>query len=112
MRPASDSAIVLLLEPDTPISTSAQGVVSATKILRERGTVGEPDGLPGRAGAIGGQVLVCEQARQDRSLARSCDLEKHFAAGTQRRQGERDPRHERLDIGFGYADDPAFAFRQ
>src|ERR1700754_4506702 len=104
IRPASASATVLFPEPDTPISTTAQGVDSATKILRKRGAVGEPDGLPGRAGAIGGQVLVCQEARQDRAFARSCNLEKHFAAGRERGQGERHPWHEWLDIGFGYTD--------
>src|SRR5262245_10345126 len=105
MRLASASAIVLLPEPDTPIKTSAQGIVSATKVLRKRRTVGEPDGLADRACAIGRKVLVCEQPRQDRALCWACDLEQHFAAGRQCRQSKCDSRHERLDIGLGHAHD-------
>src|SRR5437899_1058541 len=102
--------MVLLPEPETPITTSAQGNLLPTKILRNRGAVHQPDRLAGGSRAVGGQVLGCEQARQDRALFRACNLEQHFAAGAEGGQREGDPRDEWLDIRPGYTDDPARRF--
>src|SRR5437879_10261811 len=107
MRAASCSAIVLLPEPETPITTSAKGVSLPTKILRKRRLVDQPDRLAGAACAAGRQVLACEQARQDRALAGARDLEQHFAARGERGRGEGNAGYERLDIGARHADDPA-----
>ena len=71
---ASFSAIVLLPEPDTPITISAHGILPAssfTKILRQRRLVHQPDGLAGGMRAVRRQVLACEHARQDRALFRA-----------------------------------------
>src|ERR1700680_3282685 len=102
--------MVLLPEPDTPITTSAHGVrlmSLSTKILRKRSLIHEPDRLSHGMRAVRRQVLAREHARQDRALVRAGDLEQHFAAGVERRQGQRDPRYERLDIGLRHADHPA-----
>src|SRR5258707_10377045 len=98
--------MVLLPEPETPITTSAQGVLLPTKILRNRGPVHQPDRLAGGSRAVGGQVLGCEEARQDRTLVRACNLEQHFAAGGEGGQREGNPRDERLYIPFWPTDDP------
>src|SRR3974390_470679 len=102
--------MVLLPEPDTPITMSAQGilsVLSSTKILRKRRPVREPDSLADGARLVRGQVLAIEQARQDRALLEARHLEQHFPAGAERREGQRDPRHERFDMRLGHADHPA-----
>src|SRR3954471_2306719 len=94
-------ATVLLPEPDTPITINAQGASTpVTNSPRKRGLVDQPDGLAIRARAYGRQSLAIEQARQDRLLVVPRYLEQHFAAGRQRGQGERDPRHEGGNIGF------------
>src|SRR6195952_1963067 len=99
--------MVLLPEPETPITTSAQGVSLATKALRKRGLIDQPDRLADRADTARRQVLACEHARQDRALAGARDLKQHFAAGGERGQSEADARDERLDIGARHADAPA-----
>src|SRR5260370_19849588 len=63
--------MVLLPEPDTPITTSAQGfslVSSLTEILRQRSLVRQPNRLAGGSRTIGGQVLAIQHTRQDRTL--------------------------------------------
>src|SRR5450755_3365077 len=103
--------MVLLPEPDTPITTSAQGfslASSLTEILRQRSLIRQPDRLAGGSRTIGGQVLAIQYARQDRTLIGAGHLEQHLAAGAERRQGQRHPWHERLDMGPGHADHPAF----
>src|SRR4051812_30439240 len=103
--------MVLLPEPETPITTSAQGpVASATKILRQRRVIDQKDYLAAGPRAVGRQVLACEQPRQDRALVWSRDLKQHFTAGGQRWQRQRDARHEGLDIRLGDADHPAGCF--
>ena len=49
---ARRSAMVLLPEPETPITTSAQGVLLPTKILRQRRAIDQPDRLAGGSRAI------------------------------------------------------------
>src|SRR3977135_1211108 len=101
--------MVVLPEPDTPITTSAQGIsltLSLTKILRKGRLVGKPDGLAKGMRAVGGQGLARQHARQDRALVCACDLEQHFARRGKCRQGERDPWHERLDVGLWGAHHP------
>src|SRR5258705_11605718 len=90
--------MVLLPEPETPITTSAQGVLLPTKILRNRGPVHQPDRLAGGSRAVGGQGLGCEEARQDRTLVRACNLEQHFAAGVECGLPDGNPLDQRLDI--------------
>src|SRR3981189_569966 len=88
-RRASVSAMVVLPEPDTPITTRAHGILpvsAATKILRQRSLIHQPNGLAGGTRAAGRQVLAIQHARQDRALLRSHDREQHFAAGGERRQ--------------------------
>src|SRR5204862_7172374 len=99
--------MVLLPEPETPITTSVQGNLLPTKILRDRGSVHQPDRLAGGSRAVGGQVLGREQARQDRALVCACNLEQHFTAGGKGGQREGNPWDEGLDIGPGDADNPA-----
>src|SRR6478752_10619179 len=99
--------MVLLPEPDTPITTSAQGVLLPTKILRNCGLVDQPDRLAGGSRATCGQVLGCEQARQDRTLFHACNLEQHFTAGGKGGQREGNAGDERRDIRLWHADDPA-----
>src|SRR6185312_15824201 len=99
--------MVLLPEPETPITTSAQGVSLPTKILRNRGAVHQPDRLAGGSRAVGGQVFGCEEARQDRTLFRARNLEQHFTAGGKGGQREGNSRDERLDIRAWHADHPA-----
>src|ERR1700730_9246202 len=102
--------MVLLPEPDTPITTSAHGVrlmSLSTKILRKRSLIHEPDRLAQGMRAVRRQVLAREHARQDRALVRAGDLEQHFAAGVERRQGQRVPLHELLDLGMGDTAPPA-----
>src|ERR1700721_1902708 len=53
--------MVLLPEPETPITINAHGVCGLsplTKILRKRRLVDEPDGLARRSRAARGQVFV------------------------------------------------------
>src|SRR5437868_3519933 len=58
-RLARQPATVLLPEPDTPITTSAQGIAaSATKLLRKRGLIHQPDGLALGSRAVRRQVLA------------------------------------------------------
>ena len=45
-----------------------QGTLLPTRILRNRGPIHQPDRLAGGSRAVGGQVLACEEARQDRTL--------------------------------------------
>src|SRR6476469_2257806 len=107
--------MVLLPEPDTPITTSAHGVrlmSLSTKILRKRSLVHEPDRLAHGMRAVRRQVLAREHARQDRALVRAGDLEQHFAAGVERRQGQPDPPHEWLDMRMCNADHPALGLAQ
>src|ERR1700681_4014387 len=102
--------MVLLPEPDTPITTSAHGispVLLPTKILRKRSRIHEPDRLADGTGAVRRQVLVPKHTGPDRALVRASDLEQHFAAGAQRRQGQRHPRHERRDMRLRHANHPA-----
>src|SRR6266851_3332638 len=99
--------MVLLPEPDTPITTSAQGlspVSSLTEILRQRSLIRQPNRLAGGSHTVGGQVLAVQHARQDRTLIGARHLEQHLAAGVERRQGQRHPRHEWLDMCLGDAD--------
>src|SRR5882672_3598790 len=101
--------MVLLPEPDTPITTSAQGIrlmLLSTKILRKRCLVDKPDRLAHRLRAVRRQVLALQHPRQDRALVRAGDLEQHFTAGVERRQGQRDPRHEWCDMRRRHADHP------
>src|SRR6267378_212351 len=110
-RSASLSAMVLLPEPDTPITIKAHGaalISSLTKILRKRGPIHQPDRLAYRMRAARGQVLAIQHARQNRAFFRARNLEQHFAAAVERRQGQRYPRYKRLDIRLGNADHPAF----
>src|SRR5215211_6461211 len=99
--------MVLLPEPETPITTTAQAVLLSTKILRKRFPVDQPGRLAGGLRAVGGQVLACEQARQDRPLVPARNLEQHFVAGGEGGQRESNPRNERHDIRPWHADDPA-----
>ena len=73
VAPAESSGEIIgdgaLARAGTPITTSAQGVLLPTKILRKRGPVYRPDRLAGGSRAVGWQVLGCEEARQDRTLA-------------------------------------------
>src|SRR6185312_3473763 len=109
MRSASLSAMVLLPEPDTPISTSAQSTLalSGTKVLRKGGLIDQPDGFALGARAARGQVFAVKYAGQDRALAGSARFEQHLAAGAERRQSQCDPRYERLDMGLWHVDHPA-----
>src|ERR1700692_4931566 len=105
--------MVLLPDPDTPITTSAHSVaraVSRTEILRQRRFVQQPDGLAFGLRAVRRQVLAVEYAGQDRPLSRAACLEQHFAAGGERRQCQRYPRHERLDIRLWDFDHPTRGF--
>src|SRR5258708_26775823 len=93
--------MVLLPEPDTPITASAHGVSpasSATKVLRQRGVIYEPDRFADGVRAVRGQVRAIKHARQDRALVRAGDLKQHFAAGAERRQGQRHPGDKWLDM--------------
>src|ERR1700709_1694388 len=87
-RSASSFAIVLLPEPDTPITISAQGFLptsSLTKILRQRGLIPQPSRFAKGTSAVRRQVLAIEHARQDSSLVGTRHLEQHFTAGGKRR---------------------------
>src|SRR5437763_13492467 len=109
-RSANCSPIVLLPEPDTPISTSAHGIrfsLSVTKVLRQSSFVDQPDGVAATGmRPVRGEILACEHARQDRPLFRTRHLEQHFPAGAQRGQGQRDPWHEWFDMRLWYANHP------
>src|SRR6266446_8243708 len=75
--------MVLLPEPDTPITTSAHGVRPmslSTKILRKRCRIHEPNRLAHGMRTVRGQVLAIKHARQDRALVRAGDQEQHFPA--------------------------------
>src|SRR5260370_42321368 len=101
--------MVLLPDPDTPITISTQGILSEsspTKILRQRRLIHEPDRLVHGVRTAGRQVLAIEHARQDRALVRARDFEQHFAAGVERRPRQRPPRPERLDARPGGAPHP------
>src|ERR1700682_2630065 len=92
------SAMVLLPEPDTPITTSAQGILpvsSPTKILRQRRLIDQPDGRAGGARAVRREILPLEHARQDRALVGARGLEQHFAAGGGDGQGQGPRGHTR-----------------
>ena len=106
---AQRSATVLLPEPDTPITINAQGASTARHEFPPEARPGRPARRSRHSSARGtaGRVLAIEQARQDRLLVVPRYLEQHFAAGRQRGQGQRDPRHEGGDIGLGDADHPA-----
>ena len=96
MRAASCSPIVVLPEPDTPITISACGAGSGgTGILRQCRLVDQPYGFAVGARAIGGQGLTRE------------DAELRMAAQT-----GRDERHELADViidNRGDLDDLALA---
>src|SRR5581483_8020246 len=80
-RSPSAAAIVLLPDPDTPITINAQGALARpTNPLRKRGPVDQPDGLTKRARAQRRQILAIEKARQDRLLVMPRYLEQHLAA--------------------------------
>src|SRR5258708_5236599 len=101
--------MVLLPEPDTPITTSAHGmslVSSLTKILRKRSLVHKPDGLARGMHAVRRQVLARQHPRQDRTFVRTRNLEQHFAAGAEHRHGQRYPRDKWLDMRLGDAHHP------
>src|SRR4051794_27210814 len=103
--------MVLLPEPDTPITISAQGSspgLSGTKILRPGCFVDKPYRLA-CAGMrpVRWQVLACEHARQDRALFSTRYLEQHFPATAECRQGQRHARDKRLDMRLRHADHPA-----
>src|SRR5580698_3552994 len=103
--------MVLLPDPDTPITISAQGAMLGTlltKILRHCGLVQTPDRLALRASAGGGQVFAIEYTREDRAFASPAGLEHHLVAGSERRKRQRHPRHERFDMGFRYFGDQRF----
>src|SRR5471030_609765 len=98
--------MVLLPEPDTPITISAQSISadsSSTKSLRQRRLVDQPNRLAERAYAARGQVLAFKHAGQDRALVRARHLEQHFATGSERRKCQGHPGHERLDMRLGHA---------
>src|SRR5438132_10967098 len=100
--------MVLLPEPETPITTSAHGFSgSPTKVLRQRSLLHQPDGFADGLRATSRQVLACKGARQDCAFPGAGDLEQHFATGSQCMQGQRDAWHERLDVRLGDANHPA-----
>src|SRR5262249_21951902 len=69
MRAASISPIVVLPEPETPITMSAHGEkLVATKSLRKRRLIDKKDRLAARLRTGGGKILAAEHARQDRAF--------------------------------------------
>src|ERR1700692_2222787 len=94
-RSANLSATVVLPEPDTPITTSAQGILpvsSVTEILRQRRLIHQPDARARGARAVRRQILPLEHARQDRTLVGARGFEQHFVTGTEHGQGQGHPR--------------------
>src|SRR4051812_29376682 len=105
--------MVLLPEPDTPMTISAHGgsrTLSATKILRQGGAVGEPYGLALRIRTARRQIITRQHARQYRPLGWTADLKQHFPAGGEGRKRQGHPRHERFDIRLRHTDHPTVDF--
>src|SRR5271169_5262749 len=110
-RWASIEAMVLLPEPETPITTmmvvSLVALPASMSLLRRGGADDEPDQVALAIGASRRQILAAKHAAQDRALFRAVDEEQHFTARRQRRKCQRDARRERFHAGFGDAERPA-----
>ena len=102
--------MVLLPEPDTPITISAQGDLrdsSVTGFPSYRAPIHQQNCFFDGSRAIYRQVLACQEPRQDRVFLLARDLEKHLAAGSEHGNGKGDPWHKGLDGSLCDADGPA-----
>src|SRR4051794_38925057 len=105
------AAMVVLPQPDTPITTMTDGSPDAASdgmaLLRRRGAVVEPHhiALGARAGCR--KILPGEYPREDVALICAAHEEQHLSCGCERGKGERHARHERMQAGLIDAHDPA-----
>src|SRR5947209_11557919 len=110
------AAIVLLPQPDTPITTATEGsAVGGSACMgapRVRRTIDEPHQLTRRSCPARRQVLAREHARQDVALVFALDEEQHLAAGRERGKRQRDAWDERLQAGVIDAHCPTLLFEQ
>src|ERR1700730_15064692 len=76
-------------------------------LLRCGIAINQPNELPFRIGACGGQIGSRKHARQDVPLADAADEEQHFACRCQGRKRQSHARNERFEAGFRDPYDPA-----
>src|SRR6516164_2062115 len=108
--------MVLLPQPDTPITTmtevSAASGSGGIEALGCGGTIDEPGELAIRPHAACGQVVALEHALKDLALLFALHKEQHFPGGCECGKGQCDARHERLKACPIDADHPALLFEQ
>src|SRR5262245_32116791 len=101
MRCASIAAIVLLPEPETPVTTTTEGSSSGAAdcigVLQPSGAVDKPHQIALRARPARRQVLAGKHTQKDIALVFAGDEEQHFPGRRQGGEGKRDTRDERRE---------------
>src|SRR6266446_3611132 len=105
-------AIVVLPQPETPITTTTAGArdSAATLSLRRRGAVDEPHKVAVRPRACGRQSFPGKHPSNNLALLGSAHDEQHFARRRERRESQRDPGHKWFHAGLLDPDHPVLAF--
>src|SRR5438105_8819194 len=108
------AAIVLLPEPDTPMTTSTlmslEVVPEFISSLRRGSLDHEPDEIAVRIGTMRRQIFAGKHTFENRAFIGAVDQKQHFTRGSQCRESQRDTRHEWLHSGFRNAKNPAVFF--
>ena len=101
--------MVLLPEPETPITIKAQGHLSGLsfKLPTARCAIHQKNGFADGARPVCRQAFVVRKLVEYRTFFLTRDLEQHLVARGKRRQSERYPRHEGLNMGLRYTCYPA-----
>src|ERR1700730_4553466 len=108
------AAIVLLPEPDTPMTTrtlmSFEVVSEFISSLRRGSLDHKPDKIAVRIGTMRRQIFAGKHTFENRAFIGAVDQEQHFTRRSQRRESQRHTRHEWLHSRFRNAENPAVFF--
>src|SRR5437868_8333753 len=105
------AAIVLLPEPDTPMTTSTLGSLEVAaefiSFLRRGGLDREPDEFAVRISTMRRQIFAGKHTFENRAFIGAIGQKQHFTRGSECRESQCDTRHEWLHPRFRNAEHPA-----